>query len=334
MLFIEGAYRFLEYLKVLKDASPHTLRNYAIDLNAFKSFLEEEWQLLAPLPPKIEYAESYQSRKTLYDHKLPLKEISRQSIRHFLKYLQKQNCHKRTIARRLSALKSLFKYLMAHSLIDTNPLEDIKAFKTGKRLPITLTYEQINLFFQQPDISTLLGFRDRTIMELFYSSALRLSELVGLNQEDFNKEEHLLRIRGKGKKERVTPLTENAAHWIKSYLSHPDRTPTREMLSSTQGVHPIFLNHRGERLTARSIDRMFATYLKQSGLNLKITPHIIRHAIATHWLEKGMDLKSIQFFLGHASLSTTTIYTHVSQKLKKETYDKTHPRHLISYMGN
>jgi len=154
-------------------------------------------------------------------------------------------------------------------------------------------------------------------MELFYSSGLRVSELVGLNRTDFDPSNGMLHIRGKGKKERRIPITKNAAKWIGDYLNHPGRIQKDEAA--------IFLNKWGTRLTVRSVDRNFESYLLQSGLAATITPHTIRHTIATHWLEKGMDLKTIQLLLGHSSLATTTIYTQVSTKLKKEVYNKAHP---------
>jgi integrase/recombinase XerC len=155
------------------------------------------------------------------------------------------------------------------------------------------------------------------MMELFYSSGLRLSELVALNIGDFNETEKTVKLKGKGKKERIVPITENAARLLVLYLNHVDR--------SASDREAIFLNRFGKRLSARSIDRQFKTYLKMSGLSTKVTPHTIRHTIATHWLENGMDLKTIQVLLGHSSLATTQIYTQVSTKLKKEVYDKAHP---------
>jgi site-specific recombinase XerD len=157
-------------------------------------------------------------------------------------------------------------------------------------------------------------------MELFYSSGLRLSELVGLKRRDFDIKNQILTIYGKGKKQRQSPITKTAADWVVSYLNDPNRS------SIEKDKEKIFLNRWGGPLSARSVDRKFAIYLKSSGLSEKITPHTIRHTIATHWLENGMDLKTIQMLLGHTSLATTTIYTHVSSKLKREVYDKTHPR--------
>ena len=162
--------------------------------------------------------------------------------------------------------------------------------------------------------------RDRTIMDILNSSGLRVSELVGLNRLDCDITNQTLRLLGKGKKQRIVPITHTAASWILNYLEHPER-PRIERDSNA-----VFLGRFGGRLTARSVDRKFAIYLKASGIAGIITPHTIRHTIATHWLENGMDLKTIQALLGHSCLATTMIYTHVSTKLKKDVYDKSHPR--------
>lgn len=207
---------------------------------------------------------------------------------------------------------------MREKLCIENPLEDIESPKKEKRLPVSINYDQIQILFAQPDLSNYLGFRDRVIMELFYSSGLRLSELTGISRKDFDSKNFVINIYGKGKKMRQTPITESACKWILDYLNHPSR--------DEQDPQAIFLNKWGTRISPRSVDRNFAAYLKSSGLSESITPHTIRHTIATHWLEHGMDLKTIQLLLGHTSLATTTIYTHVSPKLKKEVYDKTHPR--------
>ncbi|HNA61774.1 MAG TPA: tyrosine-type recombinase/integrase, partial [Rhabdochlamydiaceae bacterium] len=197
--------------------------------------------------------------------------------------------------------------------------------KLEKKIPAPLSREEIDRLFQQPDIQTFLGFRDRCIMELFYSSGLRISELVALSRSDFDAQNHTLRVKGKGKKERVIPITKSAAVWITNYLNHPERVLDGESHFVQKDHDAIFLNKWGERITVRSVDRNFKLFLKQSGLSALATPHTIRHTIATHWLENGMDLKTIQTLLGHSSLATTTIYTQVSTNLKKDVYDKAHP---------
>lgn len=279
---------FLNFLKGVKNASEHTLRNYRIDLEEFHCFLKNS-ALIA---------------------------VDRKTIRSFLAHLNAEGKQKRTIARKLSTLRSYFSFLTSKKLIRENPTEEIETPKLDKKIPPSLNFEQVERLFDQPDQTTILGLRDRAIMELFYSSGIRLSELADLNIEDLYFDELLLRVRGKGRKERLIPMTANAANWIRSYLSHPERPASQA----------LFLNKLGTKLTARSIDRKFALYLTSSGLSARITPHTIRHTIATHWLERGMDLKLIQELLGHASLSTTTIYTQVSTALKKKVHDEAHPR--------
>ena len=293
----EAKIKFLGYLRVVKNASEHTVRNYGLDLKDFETFFSEG----------------------------SLDKVDKKVIRGYLSNLNLKQVKKRTILRRLSSLRSFFKYLLREKMIPHNPLEEIDSPKLEKTIPTSLSYSQIERLFEQPDIHTYLGFRDRCIMELFYSSGLRLSELVGLNRTDFDAVNLTLRVKGKGKKERVIPITQNAARWISNYLHHQERDSDGDDHKAQVDQNAIFLNKWGTRLTVRSVDRNFKNYLLQSGLALKITPHTIRHTIATHWLENGMDLKTIQTLLGHSSLVTTTIYTQVSPKLKKEVYDKTHP---------
>lgn len=328
-MFIAAAFRFLKHLKVVKNASEHTIRNYSIDLNSFKVFLEQEFLKGAKpedLPAKICYKSNYEERWKENDTALPLQAINRQHIRGFLVYLNNGKSNKSTIARRLSSLRTFMRFAVAQNLIPMNPAEEIETPKLEKRIPVSLSYEQVVHLLEQPDAVAYLGLRDRAIMELFYSSGLRASELVGLNRRDFDRQELLIKLRGKGKKERVIPITKNAAEWVIAYLEHLERHLDTDGHLAEVDSEAIFLNRLGTRITLRSVDRNFRKYLRASGLSDNITPHTIRHTIATHWLEKGMDLKTIQILLGHSSLSTTTIYTRVSTKLKKEAYDQAHPR--------
>jgi len=328
-VFIATSYRFLEYLKVVKNASEHTIRNYAIDLNSLKLFLEKSQLIDIPaqnLPDKIRYNLSYKDRYKEKDDLLNLSMIDRKLIRNFLADLNAQKSNKRTIVRRLSSLRTFFKFAFTEKLIESNPTEDLETPKIEKNIPISLDYGQIEKLFAQPDISNYLGFRDRTIMELFYSSGLRVSELVGLNRSDFDPQNLLVKLKGKGKKERIVPLTKNAAEWMTAYLVHPERHLEMEGHLPEVDSQAVFLNRLGTRLTTRSVDRNFDKYLRASGLAANITPHTIRHTIATHWLENGMDLKTIQVILGHSSLATTTIYTQVSTALKKKVHEESHPR--------
>ncbi len=279
--------QFLLHLELAKGVSSHTLRGYRLDLTQFLTFLGEEV-------------------------------VTKRAIRRFLSHLHEKKAASRTILRKISALRSFYDHAMREKWVSENPMEEIDSPKKEKRLPVCITYAQVEVLFQQPDLGDYLGFRDRVIMELFYSSALRLSELAQLNKRDFDVRGLTLNIFGKGKKQRQAPITQTAADWLTRYLNHIERMEL--------DPQAIFLNKHGKRLSCRSIDRNFSAYLKKSGLSERITPHTIRHTIATHWLENGMDLKTIQMLLGHTSLATTTIYTHVSPKLKREVYDKTHPR--------
>lgn len=325
---IKAAYQFLDYLRAVKNASEHTVRNYAIDLNALKHFLEQEVVKCPPekLPSKINYEEEYDKRSCEHDDLLILAHIDRKVLRRFLAKLNQADTNKRTVVRRLSSLRSFFKFCVRNRLMPKSPAEDLESPRLEKRIPVSLSYEQVQRLFDQPDTHDYLGFRDRSIMELFYSSGLRVSELVGLNRQDFDPKALLVKLRGKGKKERIVPITKNAADWIVAYLDHPERHKDMDGHLAQMDGEAIFLNRIGTRLTTRSVDRKFDKYLTISGLAGKVTPHTIRHTIATHWLENGMDLKTIQLLLGHTSLATTTIYTHVSPKLKKKVYDATHPR--------
>ena len=288
-MFILASYRFLEHLRIVKNASEHTIRNYAIDLNAFKSYLEQVWlkgQKSGELPEKISFKDPYTHRSTSFDQLIDLEKVNRKTVRDFLACLHLTKQNRRTIARRLSSLRSFFKYAQFQNWIQINPTEELDSPKLDRKLPFSLSYDQISQFLEQPDTSTYLGFRDRTIMELFYSSGLRVSELVALNRQDFDYANLTVKLRGKGKKERIIPITKNASDWIKSYLALPERSCNSTTHSAQADPDAIFLNKHGTRLTTRSVDRQFDFYLNQSGLAGKVTPHTIRHTIATHWSGK------------------------------------------------
>ena len=306
--FKECQESFLQYLKVVKNASPHTIRNYALDLALFREF-------------GVEFAKNGGEDFSCLS-------LSKRYIRAYLADLHAKQAKKRTVLRKISSLRSFFTHLVREGVLKESPLEEIESPKLEKTIPVTLAYEQVERFFLQPDLGSYLGLRDRCMMELFYSSGLRLSELVALDRAHLDLKNCRVRVMGKGKKERVLPVTKNAVEWIVRYLELPDRFLECKEHKEEQDRQALFLNKWGTRLSARSVDRNFEQYLKGSGLAEKITPHTIRHTIATHWLEKGMDLKTIQVLLGHSSLATTTIYTQVSLSLKKEVYDKAHPRSL------
>ena len=295
--FWDAVDSFVDYLRSIRGASEHTIRGYSTDLRSFGMYLAPS----DAAPPDLQ-------------------SIDRAMIRGFVIAERGRDVTKRSVARYLSSLRSFFRYCLRQKRIDQNPMDAVDSPKLDRPVPHSLSYAHVERFFALPDVTTLMGFRDRTIMELFYSSGLRVSELAGLNRADFDQNELLLLVRGKGKKERIVPVTENAAQWMCQYLVHPERLPIQ------QDEQAIFLNRFGKRLTTRSIDRLFADYLTKGGFADTITPHVIRHTIATHWLEQGMDLKTIQVLLGHSSMATTTIYTEVSSALKKQVVAALHPR--------
>lgn len=304
-MFDNAVQQFLEYLRIIKNSSEHTIRNYAIDLKNLKEYIKSEIKSESVCDLNI---------------------IDRRTLRNYLAQLQTIKLTKKSIARRLSTLRTFFKFAFEKKLVAINPTETLETPKKEKKIPVSLTYEHVVKLFEMPDVNTLLGLRDRTILELFYSSGLRVSELVNLNRQDIDTRSLLMKLKGKGKKERIVPITKNAAEWLERYITHPERYLDMEGHKAEKDPQAIFLNKLGKRLTARSVDRNFEQYLKRSGLAGRATPHTLRHTIATHWLEKGMDLKTIQTLLGHSSLATTTIYTQVSTKLKQKVYEEAHPR--------
>lgn len=302
-MIFKKAYRdFLKYLEAVKNFSSHTLRNYSIDLFYFEKFLR------------------------FIKKDKNIKKIDKWDIRKYISFLQKENKKNKTILRKISALRSFFNFAVNKKYVSKNPMKSVQTIKREKILPNFLSYKEVETFFEAPDIKTYLGLRDRTIMEVLYSSALRLQELVNLNREDLNLFNHTLILMGKGRKQRIVPITKNAKDWLLKYLQDPRRYKDNNINKKQLDKKAIFLNKWGKRISCRSIDRNFKRYLLKSGLLAKITPHVIRHSIATHWLENGMDLKTIQLLLGHTNLATTTIYTHVSHKMKKRVYNEAHPR--------
>lgn len=284
---------FISYLQDVRGFSPHTLRNYSLDLEDFLSFVKGK--------------------------------VTEKSIRLYLHHLTLKKKSKATISRKLSTIRSYAKYLVRTHELDDNPTSFIATPKQKKHLPKSLSLFEIEALFDANDTSEYLGFRDRTIMEVLYSSGIRVSELCMLNKKDFDYADRTLRVLGKGKKVRNAYLTKSASKWLFDYLNHPLRNMDTNKHKKQNDRDAIFLNRFGNRLTERSVDRLFNQVCKKVGFSTQITPHTFRHSIATHLLENGMDLKTIQELLGHASLKTTTIYTSVSTTLKRKAYEKAHP---------
>lgn len=286
--------KYLEYLEFVKGASPHTIRNYSMDLKLLENFLQG-------------------------------KKVTSKSLREFLASMHQAGKSKSSIARTLSAIKAFYAFIFRQKLIKSNPALFLQTPKRTRKIPIILELEEIKLFMQTPNASNYLGFRDKVILELFYSSGIRLSELVSLDKENVNLKEKWIKVLGKGNKERLVPITSRCGKYLGEYLMHKDRIRGSNKHLEEFDKKAVFLNRFGERISSRSVDRMFVSYQKRSGIAKKITPHLLRHSIATHLLDKGMDLRYIQEMLGHTTIATTTIYTKVTSELKSKNYKKYHP---------
>lgn len=310
--------KFIRYLRYERNASPNTLRSYRSDLEQFLDYLSPP----GATPPA-------------------LAQIDHLVIREFVGYLHDQHREKTSIARKIAALRTFFKFCVRERLLQQNPARLVATPKLPKRLPTILTAEEINSFLdslagmgpaaraqlhrrQAQEDSRLLLLRDRAILELLYASGLRVSELIGLNLADMDRAEQTLRVRGKGRKERIVPYGSKAQAALDAYW------PVREEFLRKEGSggdpEPVFLNYHGRRLTPRSIGRLVKKYVQLAHMNWDLHPHSLRHAFATHLLADGADLRAIQELLGHRSLSSTQRYTHASIRQLMEVYDKSHPR--------
>jgi integrase/recombinase XerC len=298
--------QFIHYLSVEKNASPHTCRCYRRDLEGFEDFLKNSGMYVGATG------------------KVEMEKVDRMAIRKYLSFLHRKN-KKSSIARKISTLRSFFKYLVREQVIFSNPAKGVSTPKVEKTLPTTLTVDEAFRLMEAPTTisekpsegSKEKGLRDRAILELLYSSGLRVSELVGLNSNQLDLDLGIVRVMGKGRKERIVPVGTKAIKALEAYLEK------RGML---EGEKPIFVNSVGGRLTARSVGRLMKRYTRHSGIFRKVSPHSLRHTFATHLLDAGADIREIQEMLGHSSLSTTQRYTHVSMGKLMEVYDKAHPR--------
>ena len=277
---------FLDYLRIEKDDSPNTILNYKDDIAAFSGFLQKR------------KADAGWTDVTILD------------IRSYLAELHRENLARRTIARRISALRSFYRYLLREGKVKLNPFAKVRTPKLEKRLPVFLEEFEINQLLESPDLSTELGRRDRAVLELLYSTGCRVSELAGLTLDRMDLSNRYVLLMGKGRKERIVPLGRPCVKAMTAYLDG-----TRDALMERYQAKPhsmVFVNSRGTPLTARSVRRILDKYVEQTALTKHISPHTIRHTFATHLLDHGADLRSVQELLGHSSLSTTQIYTHVT----------------------
>ncbi len=283
--------KFIKYLEVEKNYSEHTLRGYRTDLLELAGFLKDKE------PKKVTHLD----------------------IRRFLAELKHRNCSKRTVVRKLGAIRSFFRFLFRDKHITRNPTEGIFTPKLDKKLPEFLDADKTLKLITAPPLDSLLGLRDRAILEVLYSTGIRVSELVGIDTDEVDLIAGAVKVRGKGKKERITLLGKEAQRAIRSYIDE-----RKSQRSAAQQA--LFLNKNGKRLTDRSVRRIIDKYIRQCSIEQKISPHSIRHSFATHMLNNGADLRSVQELLGHKNLSTTQIYTHLGTQRIKEIYSKAHPR--------
>jgi integrase/recombinase XerC len=286
--------RFHQYLAVERNMSPHTCAAYLRDLAEFREFLAGLGAADAAALPRV-------------DHLL---------LRRYLAELHKRN-ERTSIARKLSALRTFFRYLVREGVLSINPAAAVATPKRNRYLPKTLSVDEAAALMERGHGTTVLALRDRAILELFYSSGLRISELTGLDVGGLDLRENLVRVLGKGRKERIVPVGRKAHEALVAYL---------EARGAVDDNQPLFVNHRGGRLTPRSIQRQLKVRLLKAGVLKDISPHALRHSFATHLLDGGADLRAIQELLGHVSLSTTQRYTQVSVDQLMAVYDKAHPR--------
>lgn len=282
--------KFLRYLEIEKNYSAHTLLNYKLDLEDFQRFLAGA----------------------------EIKGVDYLGLRKYLAALKEKNLSNRSIGRKLSSLRSFFRFLTREGYLKTNPITSLSSPKQEKRLPKFLTEEEVRRLIEAAfgkDEKDIRGLRDRAILETFYSTGMRISELVGLNREDLDFISCIAKVRGKGKKERIVPIGDTALRAIRKYLEERKKESTA-----------LFLNKSGNRISARGVRDIVEKYILRSGTRQGISAHTLRHSFATHLLNRGADLRSVQELLGHANLSTTQIYTHLTTERLKSVYDKAHPR--------
>lgn len=339
---------FLSYLTDERHFSPYTARCYGADLRQYTLFLCEERDIEPnPATERQVFEQLERSRGASRANSAgsngaevvariappcltsAVCSADTESLRAYLNYLADQCYSPATMARKIATLRSFYKWAEKHGLVGTNPMTLIRTPRQSKRLPKAITIEQIELLLSAPDDKDVLGSRDRAILETLYSTGIRISELVGLNLEDLDDAGEALRVRGKGRKERVVPLGSHALGSIRNYANLLRADPTfSESWSEARASRgrPLFVNKHGGRLSSRSVRRKLDKYLKQVGLDPAISPHTLRHSFATHLLDNGADLRSVQELLGHQSLSTTQIYTHLTSQRLRDAYDKAHPR--------
>lgn len=291
--------QFLKFLAAERNASELTIKAYREDLLGLVDWLVH----------------------TRGDCPSP-QNLSPQDLREYQAALQQADYARATISRKLASLRSFYKFAQRQGLANGNPAKPLRNPRRQRKLPHVLSGDEVNRLLQAPSAVTEQGLRDRAILETMYSAGLRVSELVGVNDNDFDFDEQIVRVRGKGRKERISPLGSFAIKAIESYSA----IRTRHSSFASRRDAPVFVNRFGKRLTTRSIGRMLEKHIQTTGLDQRTSPHTLRHSFATHLLDAGADIRSVQELLGHRSLATTQIYTHVSAANLRAIYEKAHPR--------
>ena len=289
---------FLRYLKIERNASELTIKSYSEDFGSLLDYVRDRvGEVSSP------------------------SELQISQLRGYVAYLHECDYAKTTIARRLASLRSFFRYCQREGLVTSNPAKALRTPRVGRKLPHFLTIDQVTQLLESPPANEAEGLRDRALLETMYSAGLRVAELVGMDIEHWDRDANVVRVYGKGKKERIAPIGRHAVKALNQWMDV--RQPAPDAKPNDQAA--VFLNRFGTRLTTRSVGRMLEKYLNLTGLDQITTPHTLRHTFATHLLDGGADLRSVQELLGHKSLTTTQIYTHVSTKRLKDTYEQAHP---------
>jgi integrase/recombinase XerC len=331
---------FQGYLSDERHFSPYTARCYGADLRQYVEYLAQKAGLevdsgreRAALDRRRDAGSPRAGSGDVVGTITPrtltdlVCEADAERVRGFLAFLGEQHYSAATMARKIATLRSFYKWAERRGLATSNPMTLIRTPRQGKRLPKAITVEQVEKLLATPGEADTLGRRDRAMLETLYSTGLRVSELVGLNFRDLDLATETLHIRGKGRKDRVVPLGSHAIQSIARYLECAKADPQfADAWKNEAGTQPLFLNKHGGRLSSRSVRRKLDKYLKMAGLDPTISPHTLRHSFATHLLDNGADLRSVQELLGHQSLSTTQVYTHLTTQRLHDAYGKAHPR--------
>jgi len=324
---------FISYLKYEKHFSGHTAKCYGTDLEQFCNFLVSQ-RALGPSAATGAEHQAGPATAVATETKISIDQmllvIDANTVRAYLVVLSEKQYSKATIARKLATLRSFYKFLVKRSRLDSNPVTVVRGPKQEKKLPKFLEYEQVQRLLNTPDTGNWLGARDRAILETLYSTGIRVSELVALNMDDVDFLGEVVHVRGKGKKERISPIGSSALQAIQHYIEFKNK---RAQTTGNFDTKVLFVNKHGSRLSARSVRRKMDKYLAIAGIDRSVSPHTLRHSFATHMLNNGADLRSVQELLGHQSLSTTQVYTHLTTRKLKEVYDRAHPAQTQDDVG-